>query len=195
MSSDETHQNQKIKFDRRIPVAESADYIAAVADGLRAGSIMFKNSEECLTLHAAPTVLTEVKAKRKGTTASVYIELSWELTGHEAPRVYPRPKLDDGDRRSLDREAEPQPPGIDEPDAAEKRAWLSELSREALYEKAQALELSGRSQMSKDDLVRELADRYPATELFTREQLYLRAQAVGLAGRSTMSKQELLDAL
>ena len=70
------------------------------------------------------------------------------------------------------------------------------LTRDELYERAQELDVSGRSDLAKDDLKAAILDAYrDAHGEPTRDELYARAQALGIDGRSDMTKSELRDAV
>jgi len=68
---------------------------------------------------------------------------------------------------------------------------LEELSTEDLLERARALEIAGRSGMSKDELV----EAVRAQEQVSKQELLDRAREAGIAGRSSMSKEELAEAV
>jgi trans-2-enoyl-CoA reductase len=72
----------------------------------------------------------------------------------------------------------------------------SEPTKAELYEKAQDLEVEGRSQMDKDELQQAIhqAEAEQLDEL-TRDQLYEKAQALEIEGRSQMNKDELKQAI
>lgn len=72
----------------------------------------------------------------------------------------------------------------------------SEPTKAELYEKAQDLEVEGRSQMDKDELQQAIhqAETEQLDEL-TRDQLYEKAQALEIEGRSQMNKDELKQAI
>lgn len=67
------------------------------------------------------------------------------------------------------------------------------LTKEELYERAQELDVDGRSGMSKEELKEAIlsADRAQDGGGQTKEELYERAQELDIDGRSTMSKDEL----
>ncbi|MFE4106173.1 Rho termination factor N-terminal domain-containing protein [Almyronema epifaneia] len=65
-----------------------------------------------------------------------------------------------------------------------------------LYEQAQTLEISGRSQMGKAELQQAVSQaKAEALAAQTREQLYEQAQALAISGRSQMTKDELVKAI
>lgn len=66
-----------------------------------------------------------------------------------------------------------------------------ESTKEQLLERARELDLPGRSDMSKDDLVKAL----DAEDSVTKAELLERAKKAGIPGRSEMSKDELRRAL
>ena len=70
------------------------------------------------------------------------------------------------------------------------------LTKEMLYDRAQELDVEGRSDMSKDELKTAILDAYQAEHGEpTKDELMERARALDLDGRSTMTKAELQDAL
>ncbi len=72
----------------------------------------------------------------------------------------------------------------------------AEPTKEELYERAQELDVSGRSKMSKNEL-QEAVDEAQAQkpENKTKEELYERAQELDIEGRSKMDKDELAEAV
>ena len=73
---------------------------------------------------------------------------------------------------------------------------FSEPTKQELYEKAQDLDINGRSQMDKAEL-QEAVDRDAIDNLQqqTRDELYQQAQKLEIDGRSKMNKSELAQAI
>lgn len=72
------------------------------------------------------------------------------------------------------------------------------LTKDELYDRAQELDLDGRSRMDKEALKSGIIDVYEAQDSLrakTKEELYEMAQEKDLRGRSRMNKQELVSAL
>ncbi|MEM1044455.1 MAG: hypothetical protein AAGI91_17735, partial [Bacteroidota bacterium] len=70
------------------------------------------------------------------------------------------------------------------------------LTKEMLYERAQELDIDGRSDMTKDDLKDAILDAYrDAHGEPTKDELLSRAQALDIDGRSSMTKSELQQAI
>lgn len=70
------------------------------------------------------------------------------------------------------------------------------LTKEMLYDRAQELDVDGRSDMTKDELKAAILDAYQAEHgQPTKAELMDRARALDVSGRSTMTKDELRDAL
>lgn len=71
-----------------------------------------------------------------------------------------------------------------------------EPTKQELYERAQQLEIDGRSQMDKAEL-QEAVDNAAIAELQqqTRDELYQQAQELDIEGRSNMNKEELAKAI
>ena len=70
------------------------------------------------------------------------------------------------------------------------------LTKGMLYDRAQELDVDGRSTMTKDELKAAILDAYRAEHGEpTKDELMDRARALDLPGRSTMTKDELRDAL
>ena len=71
-----------------------------------------------------------------------------------------------------------------------------EPTKEELYEKAQELDVGGRSKMDKDELQKAVDEaQAQAPENKTKEKLYERAQELEIEGRSKMDKDELAEAV
>ena len=69
-------------------------------------------------------------------------------------------------------------------------------TKEELYERAQALDVEGRSKMSKDELEKAVDEaQAEKPENKTKEELYERAQELEIEGRSKMDKDELAEAV
>lgn len=69
-------------------------------------------------------------------------------------------------------------------------------TKQELYEQAQELEISGRSQMDKEELQGAIAQHLTAAlHDQTREDLYEQAQALDIPGRSQMNKDDLVEAI
>ncbi len=69
-------------------------------------------------------------------------------------------------------------------------------TKEELYEKAQELDVSGRSKMSKDELQKAVDEaQAEKPENKTKEELYEQAQELNVEGRSKMDKDELAEAV
>ncbi len=72
------------------------------------------------------------------------------------------------------------------------------LTKDEVMERAQELDVEGRSSMTKDELKDAILDAYdddPEGDGPTKEELYERAQDLDIEGRSQMDKQELQDAV
>ncbi|WP_173021614.1 Rho termination factor N-terminal domain-containing protein [Lewinella sp. W8] len=72
------------------------------------------------------------------------------------------------------------------------------LTKEELYDRAQELEVEGRSTMDKAALKSAIIEAYEAVEELeekTKEELYQMAQDADIEGRSEMNKAELVEAL
>lgn len=73
------------------------------------------------------------------------------------------------------------------------------LTKEELYDRAQELEVEGRSTMDKEELKQAIIDVYEASaeglQQHTRDELYGMAQEMDLEGRSNMNKEELAKAI
>lgn len=70
------------------------------------------------------------------------------------------------------------------------------LTRDELYDRAQELDVDGRSDMTKDELKTAILDAYQEEHGEpTRDELYTRAQALDIDGRSDMTKDELREAI
>ena len=73
------------------------------------------------------------------------------------------------------------------------------LTKEELYDRAQELDVEGRSSMSKDELKEAILEAYGHTAdglmHHTRDELYDKAQEADIEGRSKMDKRELAEAL
>jgi hypothetical protein len=73
------------------------------------------------------------------------------------------------------------------------------LTKDELYDRAQELEVEGRSNMNKTELKEAIIKAYKQTKAGlmskTKEELYDMAKEQGLEGRSEMSKEELAEAL
>lgn len=68
-----------------------------------------------------------------------------------------------------------------------------EDSKDELYEQAQALDIEGRSQMSKDELKKAInKEELNELEQMSKDELYEKAQKKDISGRSEMSKKELI---
>ncbi|SHG81434.1 Rho termination factor N-terminal domain-containing protein [Marivita hallyeonensis] len=97
---------------------------------------------------------------------------------------------------------------VDQPDdVKEKVSYIKENgpTKDMLMERAQDLDIEGRSDMDKDDLLQAIEDAtdengrgkgsVAALEQKTKEELYDMAQDRDIDGRSDMSKDELVEAL
>lgn len=72
----------------------------------------------------------------------------------------------------------------------------AEMTKDELYERAQDLDIEGRSDMDKDQLVQALRrEDNPDFASMTKEELYELASEVDIDGRSKMSKAQLVKAL
>ncbi|WP_346294018.1 Rho termination factor N-terminal domain-containing protein [Sphaerothrix gracilis] len=72
----------------------------------------------------------------------------------------------------------------------------TEPTKQELYEQAQDLDVSGRSQMDKSELKEAVSEaKGEGLSEQTREQLYERAQDLDISGRSQMNKEELIEAI
>lgn len=72
----------------------------------------------------------------------------------------------------------------------------TEPTKQELYEQAQDLDISGRSQMDKSELKEAVSEaKGEGLSEQTREQLYERAQDLDISGRSQMNKEELIEAI
>lgn len=70
------------------------------------------------------------------------------------------------------------------------------LTKEMLTDRAQELDVDGRSDMTKDELKRAILDAYEAEHGEpTKDELMKRARALDVDGRSDMTKDELRDAI
>ncbi|PAP78654.1 hypothetical protein BSZ37_04295 [Rubrivirga marina] len=70
------------------------------------------------------------------------------------------------------------------------------LTKEMLYDRAQELDVEGRSDMTKGELKAAILDAYRSEHGEpTKDELMTRAQALDVHGRSDMTKSELQDAL
>ena len=73
------------------------------------------------------------------------------------------------------------------------------MTRAMLYERAQELDVRGRSTMSRDELKEAVLQAYrergEGLSDRTKEELYDRAQELEIEGRSTMTKEELVEAI
>lgn len=70
------------------------------------------------------------------------------------------------------------------------------LTRDELYERAQELDVEGRSGMTKDEIKAAVIEAYRASEGEpTKDELYERAKALDIDGRSSMTKSELQSAV
>ncbi|MGF1535826.1 MAG: Rho termination factor N-terminal domain-containing protein [Elainellaceae cyanobacterium] len=82
---------------------------------------------------------------------------------------------------------------------------LAEQTKQELYERAKAEEISGRSKMDKDELINALKQQDEASDdceqsqtpltSHTKADLYEKAQDLEISGRSKMDKQELIDSI
>ena len=75
--------------------------------------------------------------------------------------------------------------------SAPRGKTTEEPTKSELLEQAKEVGITGRSEMSKDDL----AEAVKSQEQQTKEELLEQAQAASIPGRSEMSKRELLEAL
>ena len=72
----------------------------------------------------------------------------------------------------------------------------NEPTKQELYQQAQELDIDGRSQMNKDELVKAVADaKNNSLANQTYDELYQQAQDLDLDGRSQMNKDELVEAI
>ena len=72
----------------------------------------------------------------------------------------------------------------------------SETTKQELYERAQELDIDGRSKMNKEELAEAVNDAgIGELQEQTRDELYERAQELDIDGRSKMNKEELARAI
>lgn len=72
----------------------------------------------------------------------------------------------------------------------------STVTKQELYEKAQDLDIDGRSTMNKAELKEAVKDNViNDLQAQTRDELYEKAQELDISGRSTMNKEELARAI
>ena len=72
----------------------------------------------------------------------------------------------------------------------------SETTKQELYERAQELDIDGRSKMNKEELAEAVNDAgIDELQEQTRDELYERAQELDIDGRSKMNKEELTRAI
>lgn len=199
--------SRKIDYAADLKLPECVHYLESIARGLRQGRVTLTKGDSRVSLAPAAAVHVEIEAKRKPKKRSLRVELSWQRGDSELSAVLTRPALVAVPR--------PNPPivapteallparglaadernGTERDHALDLRAMLGSLSKDELYEKAQRLEIAGRSSMKKDELVDALLQHEAIDELVTREELYAWARAADLAGRSTTTKAALLDHL
>ena len=67
-------RKSKIKFDSGMSREEAVAYFEAIVNGLKKGSLVFRQNEETLELAVGDQVEVEVKASRKGDSESVRFE-------------------------------------------------------------------------------------------------------------------------
>jgi len=70
----------KLRFEGFLPREEAVAYFEAVIEGLRKGTIQFKQGEEQLTLTPGENVDVELKVARKGGRQKVSLELEWRTS-------------------------------------------------------------------------------------------------------------------
>lgn len=75
----------KVKFKGSMQHDEAVHYLEAILNGLRKGTLQFKQGEERVALTpSAATVRVEVKAERKDDKEKLSLELSWHTGPEEA---------------------------------------------------------------------------------------------------------------
>src|SRR4051794_11274489 len=162
-------------------LARLADDIGESADALAAA---FFAIDEALTQQPAdsrPEVGARNKGRRRGAARaakrgkqrSEKVEFA-----DQPPNAEPHDPTKGGSAPPMPSNQEPEQP-------------LEERSAEELLERARALEIAGRSTMSKE----ELAEAVRSEESVSKEELLDRARDADIPGRSTMSKEELREAL
>lgn len=68
----------KVAFESTLDREEVVQYFASILDGLRQGTLTFKQGDKSLTVEPADRLNLEVKASRKGREAKVSFEVSWK---------------------------------------------------------------------------------------------------------------------
>ncbi|MEL6916057.1 MAG: Rho termination factor N-terminal domain-containing protein [Pseudomonadota bacterium] len=111
-------------------------------------------------------------------------------------------------RRSTEKKRGADRQFVDQPEDVKEKASTIKSdgpTKEMLLDRAQDLDIAGRSSMDKDALLAAIEDATDengrrkgadvALEAKTRDELYQMAQDKGVDGRSDMSKEELIEAL
>lgn len=198
---------QKISYEEDLSTEECVMYLRSIMAGLESHMIKLSRAGQCIEMSPADIIHTEIRARKKKSQGSISVEFSWssveeedvELLGSFFP---PAPtSIADAVERIETRDVPciPVEPASFEAHGEVPKMMVAEyldtLSRDALYEKAQAADIEGRSLMGKDELVIALSADVDVDGLFTHQELYDAARWASISGRSTMDKVELLKAL
>jgi amphi-Trp domain-containing protein len=68
----------KVSFESSLSREEAVQYFSAILDGLKQGTLTFKQGDRSLTVEPPERLDLEVKAARKGREAKVSFEISWK---------------------------------------------------------------------------------------------------------------------
>ena len=67
----------KVTYEARLGREEAVQYFSAILDGLKQGTLTFKQGDRSLTVRPADHLDLEVKASRKGRESKVSFEIAW----------------------------------------------------------------------------------------------------------------------
>ena len=73
-----SNDRHRISYEEDLPVAECADHLQSVVDGLRAGKWTLSQGDRSLQMRPSSVVNLEIKAKQKASRGSLTVELSWD---------------------------------------------------------------------------------------------------------------------
>ena len=70
---------KKIEFENVLSRAETIAYVEAILDGLKKGTLRFKQGDTELALSVPNAMEVEVEAQRDGAREKIEFELSWRV--------------------------------------------------------------------------------------------------------------------
>jgi amphi-Trp domain-containing protein len=68
----------KISYNNTLTREEAVAYFEAIVDGMRKGTVQFRQAEDALALSLPAHVSVEVKAARKGDKSKISFDISWQ---------------------------------------------------------------------------------------------------------------------